>query len=299
MNNNPSYKFFDVNCNHDEIKIMVLLIITITIGLLLHIINWTFTGYPGINYLVKSPQRYFFPFMIALWWLAKRYHHHTPRLANITWFYTSYFLIYTSLGFLVNSVQYTPFSPIDPWLIQVDNLLNFNSVTALQWGHASPFITTCLQIAYGSLMWQLLIIPAIVFLYTQSSSLILRYFKQLLICGLAGMLIYYFLPTVGPAHYFESPYFSVSEHNTFLKFFEVHHQLPILSASGGIIAFPSFHVIWALLIILVARPIKWLFYPLLLLNTLLILSTLLLGWHYLVDVIASFILVFTIAFITR
>ena len=280
-----------ITWQRSEVVIAVLLLAILFIGSLLHAINWFVTGYTGINYLVKSPQRYYFPVMMLLWWAAKRWHEHSPRLSSLTWFYSGYFLVYTGLGFLVNSVQYTPFQPIDTWLIQFDQMLGFSTPQALEVGHSSPLIYDSLYLAYNSLMGQLIIVPSVVFFCRGQTPVIDNYFKQLLICGLIGMLIYYFLPTVGPAHYFDSAYFSAQEHNTFLKFYEVHHDLPVLSPTGGIIAFPSFHVIWALLVTWVARSLKWLLYPLVVINVLLVLATLLLGWHYLVDVIASFVLV--------
>lgn len=277
--------------SREEMNIISLLILIIAISIVLQTINWLTTDYSGINYLVKAPQRYLAPIMAVFWWLAKRYYYHTPRLASLTWFYTSYFIIYATLGFLINSIQYTPFSPIDTWLIQIDQMLGFSTPKVMRWAQAHPSIHELFVLAYNSLFWQILIIPSIVFYYCGQNKVIWRYFQRLLFTGLIGMLIYYFLPTVGPAHFFEVPYFSLQEHNTYLKFFEIHHKIPVLNASGGMIAMPSFHVIWALLIILVARPLKWLFYPVIMLNALLILATLFLGWHYLTDIIASFIIV--------
>lgn len=275
----------------DEIHLSILVIIVLLAATLLHIINWQTTDYVGVNYLVKSPECYLFPVLAALWYLAKRSQQHCPRLARFTWFYTSYLIIYTAVGLLANGVQYTPFNPIDPWLLQIDHWLGFSVSQALQWGHASTWGYYSLSLAYDSLIYQLIIIPTIVFfLSSRYDRPIYRYFKQLLICGLIGMMIYYFLPSVAPAHYVPSAYFSAEEHNTYWKFYELHHHIPILSPAGGMVAFPSFHVIWAVLLLRLCWPIKWLFAPLVIINTLLILATVLLGWHYLIDVIGGFAL---------
>ncbi|HGH3054753.1 TPA: phosphatase PAP2 family protein, partial [Legionella pneumophila] len=60
---------------------------------------------------------------------------------------------------------------------------------------------------------------------------------------------------------------------------------------GGLIALPSFHTIWAILCVYLIK--DW-FIPCLLLsiiNVLLILSCVLLGWHYPIDILAAIILV--------
>ena len=56
------------------------------------------------------------------------------------------------------------------------------------------------------------------------------------------------------------------------------------------IAFPSFHVTWAILLTYACRAKKIFFYPVALYNLILIISTVLLGWHYAMDVIGGVVL---------
>lgn len=292
--------WLNITWERDEIQLAILLACVFFIAALLHIINWMTTDYVGVNYLVKAPQCYIAPVLLILWYLAKRFQQYTPKLAQLTWFYSSYFVIYTVVGFLANGVQYTPFEPIDAWLLQIDHWLGFSVNQALQWGHSSTWFYYSLSLAYDSLIYQLIIIPTVIFfLSSRYHRPIYRYFKQLLIGGLLGMMIYYFLPSVAPAHFVNSAYFSAAEHNTYWKFYELHHHIPILSPGGGMVAFPSFHVIWALLLLRLAWSVKWLFVPLLIINTLLILATVLLGWHYIIDVIGGFTLAGLVIIITN
>lgn len=60
--------------------------------------------------------------------------------------------------------------------------------------------------------------------------------------------------------------------------------------TGGIICFPSFHVIWAVLSAAALWDIKWLRIPCLFLTTLIVASTLTTGWHYAVDVLAGLLI---------
>ena len=55
----------------------------------------------------------------------------------------------------------------------------------------------------------------------------------------------------------------------------------------GIVAFPSFHTVLALLLIYVHRPPLWTFVPALILNALMLVATPFAGHHYLVDLIAG------------
>jgi len=53
------------------------------------------------------------------------------------------------------------------------------------------------------------------------------------------------------------------------------------------IAFPSFHVMWAVLTTYAALPNRRLFWAVAALNVLIVASTVLLGWHFLVDALAG------------
>ena len=64
----------------------------------------------------------------------------------------------------------------------------------------------------------------------------------------------------------------------------------------GLIAFPSFHTIWAILLALAFRHRRRLFVVAVALNLVVILSTLTTGWHYLSDVLGGGLVVGLVAF---
>ena len=113
------------------------------------------------------------------------------------------------------------------------------------------------------------------------------YLLAMLLASIVGFSIYYFFPTTAPASVFFDKNFTPFQHDTFIKFFEIHHHLPITTTQGGLIAFPSFHVIWAALLAYSLKNRKHLFYPVLVFNAIVIVSTVFLGWHYLTDVIGG------------
>ena len=187
----------------------------------------------------------------------------------------------------------TPFKPwIDPWLLHVDQLLGFKSAQLLAWVHAHAEIKPFLVFAYNAWVFEVLIVPLVL--------LFLGHFKKLmwlihasLISIIVGGLIYFFLPSLPPASVVHSAYFLDSSHILIQRFFDLRKHLPLdpKTLSAGLISFPSFHVINALLSLMAIWHLKYVRWPLLFLNVVLVLSTMMLGFHYLVDVIAAIVIV--------
>ena len=67
-------------------------------------------------------------------------------------------------------------------------------------------------------------------------------------------------------------------------------EISTITHGLGIVAFPSFHVFFALNLTWAARSIKPLMTLLLVLNTLNIMATMTTGWHFFADVVAGFAL---------
>jgi membrane-associated phospholipid phosphatase len=66
----------------------------------------------------------------------------------------------------------------------------------------------------------------------------------------------------------------------------------------GIVTFPSFHTIWAVLLIAAFRG-RWLFWPIAALNSLVLLSCVTTGMHYFVDVLGGLIVTAIVIIATR
>lgn len=62
---------------------------------------------------------------------------------------------------------------------------------------------------------------------------------------------------------------------------------PFVYESAGVICFPSFHVIWAILCARAMWGYRWLRVPSLLLSGMIVVSTMTTGWHYFVDVLGG------------
>ena len=188
-----------------------------------------------------------------------------------------------------NGLQTTPFMPIDLTLVKIDRWMGIHTPLLMAWTYQHALIHRVLNFIYNSLEYELIIIPLLLAIFSSSRTIAIFYLSTLSSL-LVGCLIYYFFPTTAPSGVFHSPYFSQWQRDTSLRFYEVHHALKVTTDEGGLIAFPSFHVIWAILLTYPTYPKKWIFYPLASYNFLLIISTVLLGWHYLTDVIGGVIL---------
>lgn len=276
------------NVREDSFSLFIygLMILFVIASGMISLANYVQNDYHGIYYF-KTSLLYLIPFAVILLGASIFYKKSMPMIAFCTWTYTIFFFMYLCFGYLCTSVQYTTSPLIDHWIIYFDQSLGYNSVAALKLGSSNHWFHRILTETYNDLGDELLLLPFIRSFLPGRVRAIKVFFFATLLSGLIGMLIYYFFPTAAPAHFFKSPLFSNAEHNTFLKFYEIHHKLTITSVDGGIIAFPSFHVLWALLVTYLFKDIKILFYPVVIFNAVLILSTLLLGWHYLSDALSS------------
>lgn len=215
----------------------------------------------------------------------------SPRGSTFIWGTSAIILTVYANIVLTNGIQTTPFSPIDAYLARFDAMIGINTPAIMRWVHQYPHFHHALSVCYELLIIELIILPLSLACLNRRRTLTIFLLAQLS-TFILGALIYYFFPTMAPSGIFHSPYFSTTQHDTSMRFHQVHHFLPVTTAKGGLIAFPSFHVIWSVLLCYCAIDIKWIFYPLCCLNTCIIISTVLLGWHYGADVIAGLLIAF-------
>ncbi len=251
-------------------------------------LNASATRYPGFHYL---PDRwlYLVPLVLAVLIFAMRFREKSPRLAFFTKTYCTYFFLAIAFAVLTDGIQFTPFPTIDHALLHADQFIGFNTTALMAWTSRHTIIKQCLEFVYEFLNVEMLLLP-LALAWIEAEKQIQLLFITMLVSIFIGGLCYYFFPTSAPVSIIHNPYFLLSEHHTALKFYEIHHYLSVTTGDGGLIAFPSFHVVWCILLCYAVRRIKWLFYPLIGINALVIASTLLLGWHYLTDVFSGAIL---------
>ena len=282
-----SYFFKNYSIFSDNI-ILILLFLSAFFGAGLILLNDFYFKYTVASWNYWRLWNFGMLFLVFIFWgmyVRKK----SPRCATFLWGFGVYYWTFVTTSALTQGVQATPFLPIDEYLVTADYWFGINTPLIMAWVHTHPFIHQWLNKIYFSLTWQLTIIPAVMLCFNARKMLSV-FFISVLISFFIGTAIYYFFPTMAPSGVFHSIYFTKQQHATSLAFYQVHHRIPITESDGGLIAFPSFHVVWALILTYCCFPKKYIFYPLFIYNLILIASTVLLGWHYLMDVLSGILL---------
>lgn len=244
--------------------------------------NWV-QAWSGFFWKAITPSLLFFFYGIYI-------RSESPRASTFLWGIGFFSLCVFTNMLIADAIQATPFPPIDPLLVKMDRFMGINTPALMTWTHNHPRIHHLFVNAYYSLLIELMGTLLILTVFSARKPLTIFYLAQLSTI-LIGALIYYFFPTMAPSGVFHCPYFTATQKDTSLRFYELHHFLKVtVTENCGLIAFPSFHVVWAILLTNCYRDIKILFYPVAIWNTVIIISTVFLGWHYFVDVIGGAVL---------
>ncbi len=229
------------------------------------------------------------PGLLILWIVGVLIREQRPRLGLFLSSFSQSFLFIFIVGYALSAAITTPFAIIDTQLLTIDEKLGFSSLGLLNWTHQFPHLVSYLHACYDTWFFQIVLTPMLLALFNDINE-IDRYFVATFASLLIGATIYYFWPTIAPAGILESPYFLQSQHELVMRFNQVHQHLPVTVFGGGMIAFPSFHIINSLLVTYAWRRRWYIFIPLLILNISVVFSTMALGYHYLIDVIGGVIL---------
>ncbi len=282
---------------HSNRVVLLLTIFTVLLSNIVFAVNYIFFKYHGNNYF---PNNIFvigliiFLFNIGLRIQLGNHNKYLPYLADLAWYY----VVLLVIAFATNAVQLTPFAPIDRQILAFEKLFGINLLNLVIWAKEYKLLLDILYIAYDFLTYQMVILPLCAIVLGMRDEL-REYYILLLLTILIGFSFYYFYPTTAPASVFPQEYFSSSQVATGLKFTQIHNHLLPSTIEGGLIALPSFHVIWAWLSLYLIRRIRILFAFLVPINILIVLSCVLLGWHYLSDVLASVLVLAIASFIYK
>lgn len=203
----------------------------------------------------------------------------------------SYFIIvFTFIA--AGAIIQTPFAVIDGVIKKWDSAMGFNVTHWMSWGFQFPRFIQLLKFCYQTWFYQFFLVPAVL-AYFHQHRIVAEYYIATLLTLIVGGAIYYFFPTTAPATVYHSVYFSVDQHNLVTVFNQLHHHQTVTVSSKGLVSFPSFHVIGAILALLALRRLRPLFWGMMIVNALLIVATMVLGYHYLSDVLAGAVLAFS------
>ncbi len=175
---------------------------------------------------------------------------------------------------------------VDEKLDLLDKLIGFNWLTVYEWVIRHPLIESILRLVYSTMIVQASAI--ILFLSLLKSSSYLREFLSvLIIVVMLTLIISGFFPAQGTfARYgiHQASYLNVNDFDILrsgvMSVFDIEKF-------QGLVSMPSFHAASGFLFIYILRFSRILFLISLLLNGIMIFATLIIGGHYLVDVIAG------------
>jgi membrane-associated phospholipid phosphatase len=213
--------------------------------------------------------------------LAAFYYRHVPNfrlclsaLALVVAF-SSGFVVLTYLAARLNPPL------VDGWLIHCDATLGFLTIRHWQ----ATLLGKCLTVAYYSLLAQTAATIAMLGLLNKREELE-QFLQRMMVAAVIVLACFLLVPAIGPCEVAPS-----ADQAHYLRHFQ---ELRSGTRTGltltdveGLITFPSFHTVWALL--LVAACPRRLKPCSVVLNAAVIVATLTTGWHYLTDVLAGIV----------
>jgi PAP2 superfamily len=204
-----------------------------------------------------------------------------PKAVEIIFYLNLYYI------FVFFSIQLTyhcialGYSFKDAALSRADAAIGFDWSVWARFLAARPLLLKITNWSYSSYAWQpLIIIPLLAMLKPRNGNAEL--FLSLLLAMALTLLIATFVPATGPADALGLP----SEPTRVIR---VLHATPTAEVFKytGVVAFPSFHTIMAILFTFACRDIRFVFPAAVCLNLMMLVSVPHSGDHYLVDMIAG------------
>lgn len=182
----------------------------------------------------------------------------------------------------------TPFPAHDAQIVSLDRLVGFHELIMLQWMHHYPAFTHIIWFFYFSMLMLMHGVP-IALAFNKNMRSVYHYFLSFLISLIVGYIIFYFYPTMtSPAFSYPHHFFTSFQLNTLHQFeLERAHRAIHFDLIGGVVSFPSFHAIWAVLMMYFMWQNPLLRYPVFIIGYIILASTILTGWHYFMDVYAG------------
>ena len=200
------------------------------------------------------------------------------------------FFAYSHLKVLIPLVNISNF---DPLFFELDRLLFFGySPTRLLLEIKVWWFSEVMFFSYASFYVAFCLMVALAFL-KKDVQMLRQLVLGILVIYIIGMALYYLFPSIGPL--FVSPDLYAHTTNKYQGVLWGGHLAiqanPATFQAGpylGVAAFPSLHGAHFLFLMLMAyrytRPLAWIYVPWI---CLLYLSTIYLGWHYVVDLVAG------------
>lgn len=200
-------------------------------------------------------------------------------------YYAAMWIAFTVLGVIFTYLMANSRLPLfDDQFAQFDAAIGFDWLRWHRFLASVPYANTLLYMAYSSLLLQI-VLSVMYFSHIgqsrRNAELLWNAFISLLLTGVLSA----FFPALGAFHYFQTDLPQAVHLPHLLALRDGSMRVFPLNQMQGIIAFPSFHTVMAILFTYAFRGRGVWFLLIGLLNLLMLLSTPTLGGHYLVDML--------------
>lgn len=212
-------------------------------------------------------------------------------------FATAFLLAFSNLASVLNYFLLTVAGrPIDGFLAGIDRDIGVNWPDLIVWASQHRLINLVLMLVYGCVLPQVaMLVPLLG--WQSSIKRIYSFCLAMTVATVIAMGFWTIFPSFGAITVYTLPH-ALLAHTPLALDPHYAHELLQLLANGpglispkdlkGLIGFPSFHAVLALLVTWYARDLKYVRWPIIITNTLVIIATPIQGGHHVIDVIAGF-----------
>lgn len=205
----------------------------------------------------------------------------------------------TAIAGPLSYVALAPAWPLqDVALAAFDRAMGFESRSAILFVNDHPTLSNLLSFGYGMIKWPLLVAPIV--LAATCRFVRLQQFVMAMTLGmLVTIVISVFIPAIGNYQLLGLAAADVPNVNM-TAFVHLQHDIPLvrdgtlrhleLFKLAGVVAFPSFHAASAVMYAWAFAPVRGWGPAAMVLNTLMVASTPIVGGHYLTDVVGGIVL---------
>jgi membrane-associated phospholipid phosphatase len=184
----------------------------------------------------------------------------------------------------------------DAWLAQLDRNLGFQWLQFLDATNSNPYLAALLRGAYQTIgpVSQLVIVWLAVVRHGERLAELLAILSVSTVALCAAMWL---VPAAGAFAYYHPGQVDVANYGALSDMWSFSHAFFMLrngslsvidlSSLRGVVSFPSFHTMLGLMTVYALRDMRWLMVPVVLVNGVMLVSTLPVGGHYLADVLAG------------
>jgi membrane-associated phospholipid phosphatase len=226
----------------------------------------------------------------GLWVLAAAYCYcrwrGMTKLEDISQLFAWSLLVIPAISFLIPVAGRSPYPLVDTALARIDADIHFQTVAVVHWVSHHPVLRRTLAIAYLTLpplILASLLVPPLCGRAVDSR----RYVLAVLIAAVMTAALFAFWPAAGPwTMEGFAPTKSQAAIVDSLALLKSGQPLPE-GAKSAVVAFPSFHIILAVLSLIALWNVRWARWFVFSLCILICVSTISTGWHYLIDVIGG------------